>query len=239
SENGIGTTDFQARAGPIDETPRGDYSITIPSRLSTETWENRLLAETDGVTVRDGGEGTVTLDVTNKRIRCSAVGPDVTQREGEGISDGDGGDGADINPGGVGEVVYVEATVDEQTNADVIFENQGDETINATQARLNFYFQADQNKDTPTSVTLIDDPDNENTELATLAVGGGTEDFEEPVEFNPNSPHDVRFAFDFPGPDNSGSGGGNEATPKMENDFFVVTVYFDDGTSKVYFVNPQ
>ncbi|UWG48570.1 putative surface protein, possible component of pili like system [Halanaeroarchaeum sp. HSR-CO] len=229
STNGIGSTDYNPRAGQLRETTGVENpTVTVPTQLSQERWRELLADQVDDpaadVTVSDGVL-TVSLD-GEYDVRCSAIGSNEAPPGGDRSAEGEGDE---INPVGAEEVLLLDSTVEGNTNADVRFENEGEEPVSIVGARLNFYLQSNTGKSTPTSATLYDDPAGANTELTTVQVKGPRENFDSTVELTPGSPETIRFDFDF-------DDGGN---PQMENDFFVVKIYFDDGTSNLYFVTPE
>ena len=233
SENGIGATDFQARAGLADSQIVSNPTITVPTRLSKSRWEKLVDGEAN-VTV-SGGTAKFDFD-REMTVYCSAVGADSTPPGGsrpadggfdggDGGDSGDGGDGTEINPSEKGTVVLESANVSTSDTdmANVVFNNTGNSPINATDARLSFHHAAGTGKSDEPADTVTMSFDSEDR--ADLKVGGSSESVDPPITFDQGkSP--VGFTF-------------NGEKIDLRGDYFVLKLYFDDGTSNLYFIAPE
>lgn len=226
SENGIGATDFQARAGGINTIASGDYNVTVPTRLSSDTWERILSQSGHDVTVVDAGDGQVEMVFTDKQIRCSAVGADGTARGGE-REDG-GGDGVEINPASPDDIELLTAEVQGGNThpVEVTFHNNNEnDSLNATAIRLNYYSNGDVE-----AADVSDITGGQDVYLARTEVSGTRESLSQPITFEADADHVLQFEF---------LENGNKYHNPQKDEFFVITIFFENGETRLYFVSPK
>jgi len=130
----------------------------------------------------------------------------------------DGGN-SDINPSGSG-AVRLEAVTRNQDDVTMELNNTGDATVNATGARLNFYFGGTSNNNPAEKADLK----RSGTTLGELTVGGSFTSLRsaDPVGVEPDANAEFTLAF--------------KQGKVKKDDFFVVTFAYDNGESETYFV---
>lgn len=226
SGNGIGTVDYNPRAGQLKVTPAvEDPTISVPTQLSEQRWRTLLADQvvdpTTDVTVDESANIlTVSLD-GQYDVRCSAVGSNADPPGGARPSSGPGNE---INPAGAGNVEYTVAIVDSSNQAsstvDVYFNNTGDSTRNVTEAKFNFYLGGN-NK--PDELTIAHDGTDRTP--TPLQVAGRSETVEPKIQIDPGPPEErLRMTFN--------------GQVRSDEDFFTITLYFENGETNVYFVAP-
>ena len=202
-------------------------NITIPSQYSAEEWESTILDGMD-ITATDRDDGRVRIEAEdggalgNYNVSCAVAGLDRDPAFSPNPPSQDSSDdGTDIlNPTdvvldnvegkqGMGNDKYLALTF-RSVNSDAT----------VTDARINFYNAKNQGQgQTPSNADLSDDT---GSELATLTVGGEFEELDSPVEIV----DDYTFQLDFG--KNAGSG---------NREWFILTLKFEDGSSRQYFVD--
>lgn len=159
SQSGVATLDIQGdSSGATDISKK--TTLTIPTRLSADTWETELLANEEVVkNVTTNTSRTSAVDINLKaaayEIRCTPVGsgqqPNVT------ITDTD--EQGDINPGGPGEIALENEGRGSSSNGYIIklrLNNTAEIDFQIRQARINFYQDANIQGSAPAYANLTD-----------------------------------------------------------------------------------
>ncbi|CCQ35812.1 probable secreted glycoprotein [Natronomonas moolapensis 8.8.11] len=199
-------------------------NITIPSQYSAEEWESTILEGMD-ITATDRDDGRVRIEAEdggalgNYNVSCAAAGLDRDPAFSPNPPSQDSSDdGTDIlNPTDV-----VLDNIERENDGNDKYLDLTFRSVNSnatvTDARINFY-NAKNEGQTPSNADLSDDT---GSELATLTVGGEFEELNSPVEIV----SDYTFQLDFD--KNPGSG---------NREWFILTLMFEDGSSRQYFVD--
>lgn len=210
------TVSVDFKPGRLDTSERDDINVTVPTRLSEQTWEELLSGQVDSgnVTVTTGAAGrnlTVTLSGTYT-ISCGPVGV------GQAPASGPRGSGTnEINPAAPGDIRLTDEQIVQNGNdynVTLTFNNTG-RTNNFTEARVNFYSPTNNNNNPPTEVTING---------TTLQVPGDFTTLTEKVRLRGNGVTTV--VLDFNGRVRPG-------------DFFVATFQLETGETALYFVAPR
>lgn len=161
--------------------------ITIPTRLSKDTWADELIDD-DDVTVGNAGSNAVWIEIEpdpELMVRCTTIGynqqPDVNP---DVEPFGDENTSATINPAGPDTVQLTE--VDGNTSAaDLTFENNFQSVdLDAVEARIPYTTSPGNNEDT----VIMVDGDN-------VSVRGGPTNID-PIEFPSGSSNTIEVSTD-------------------------------------------
>lgn len=220
--SGMQTVAFEPRAGQLEETRIVDPSVSVPTRLSNETWVDLLAGEVDPSRVRVSN-GVLQLDLDGTyTVSCGPVAFNRQPPGGERVAAG-----TEINPAGPGSVELRASFID-QNDATLVytqFNNTASEPINITAARIAFYFDEQTSGGKTMDYALMYDTTVSASNLvANLSVLGPSEELSTPIQLGSMVDHQI--AFDF-----------NEDV--SERDFFVVNLVFDTGESGTYFVGME
>lgn len=217
SENGIGATDIQPRAGRYRSTPTDDPTIRIPTRLSESRWERLLEDEVenpDDVTVSETADGSVLeVDLTGAYdVRCGLVGANSEPEGGPRLA----GPGTEINPAGPGDVSVENFAYDSSAGSITAdFNNTADEATTVTKARVAFYYTASNNK--PPDALVIDG----HTE--SFDVGGSMQALDDPITIPANDVVTLTFR-------------NADASKLSSGDYFIFEMQFENGKKGTYFI---
>jgi len=235
SETGSGVASFEPRPGGITERRVNSPTVTVPTELSEDDWEELLNGEVDAGDVDvTGGELTVELQGTHT-VSCGVVGTSVTPPG--GVRDPPRED--DLNPAGPGTVSFVGGEIlgpggggppgggppGQQESRDVrlTFDNNADEDAAVTRARIAFYYQSPQPARADiTEADLYDSPTPPTNPRANLVILDPAVEVEPPIVFDAESETDISLRFD---------------VRPHQNDFFVMRLTFEDGRSGTYFIS--
>jgi hypothetical protein len=195
--------------------------ITVPSRFSTTEWENEILDEVNNIVgISSPGTGLIRIEFSGTyRVSCAVAGLNGEPAFGpEGSADGgSGGDG--INPAAPGDIrLNGPKTVNEgPSEVEVAFQNLDSEDTKITDARINFY-QPSTGQNPQEAVISAD----QGGDSGTLTIGNS---------FQPVSPQ-ITLA------------GDDESTIWLDfdkgakkDDWFVLTLQFDNGEVGQYFIS--
>ena len=130
------------------------------------------------------------------------------------VNAGGGGDGSTGDPNPPDSVVLVDSYRKQNDNSIAVLEleNRGEQTVNSSQVRLNFYSQSGGSNPTQAELTTA-------AESPTLDIGGPFENAT--IEFQPNVTRYVCYDYD---------------AALNQDEFFVTTYEFDNGIDEQYFV---
>ncbi|PTD94416.1 hypothetical protein C9439_02550 [archaeon SCG-AAA382B04] len=123
--------------------------------------------------------------------------------------------GAEINPNGT-LVLQASELIKGNDVVELRFSNNGSQDINATRARLNYYYSQGGNPPTSASIQQYDKQNSTN-----LKIGGVYKSLNPQLEFKSKQSSYIKLNFN------------NNPNP---NDFFVLSFIFEDGTKNTYFI---
>lgn len=192
--------------------------ITVPSRFSATEWENEIL---DGVNNIDGisspETGLIRIEFSGTyRVSCAVAGLNGEPAFGpEGDADG----GNDINPAAPGDIrLNGPKTVNTGSNeVEVAFQNLNSEDTNITDARINFY--QSNTGDSPQEAVIAADQGGDS---GTLPIGSSFKSVSPQITLTGSSESTVWLNFD---------------KGVQKNDWFVLTLQFDNGEVGQYFIS--
>lgn len=200
--------DFTANGGDID----GSSSVTTDADgTATVAFNISDGTDTANVTAEIVGDGVAPYNSTTIAVI----------RQGTGGGDGAGTDA--INPSEDGDVQLVQANRDGNDGIDVVFNNTGTEDRAIEKIRISFYF-ASQNDKIATNMSIIDDSGT----VRYFEVPGTTNDL---VESFPANTQGASTTLDMTVEDTTGS------QAKTDDDFFIMTIWFDNAGKQTYFVS--
>lgn len=235
-ETGSGVLSLDMRAGRLNERHVEDPTVSVPTRLDEDSWIELLDGEVAPADVSVSG-GFLTLELDGlHRVSCGVVGTGTQPPGGERPTTGAG----DVNPAGPDDVRFVSAEIlapgggppgggppgqEEEGNRNVrlTFENGGDEDAELTDARIAFYYQSPQPaRPDITDANIYDSPTPPTNLRGNLEVQGPMVELSEPITFPAESQKSISMRFN---------------VRAVENDFYVMTLRFSDGTSGLYFIS--
>jgi hypothetical protein len=232
NESGRGLTSLTFTGGVTGRngSVSGPFNLTLPTRLSAEEWSDLLGGEPNVDDVRDV-PGTDAVEIqfaggTTYDISCTPVGsdgaPDNDPTVSTGGGDGDSsGGGAVINPNFGDDVVLTD--LDETGGTDQVtltLNNTASDRVNVTGLRFPFF---NANSQSGSGSEL---PVNFSYDGTTVERLGGAETVPT-VTLGPGQKELFTLRFNCVSGDPYDLAGG---------DFFVLTVFFEDGESTQYFV---
>ena len=214
-ESGTRTVAIDTKAGVLDTSTRSDITVTVPTQLSEAKWEEALAGEVDPANVTVSGTGTsqnLTLTLGGAyQISCGPVGMGDTPPSGPRGT----GDAGGINPAGPDDITLEDENRN-GNNVSMTFNNSAG-TVNITEARLNFYSAQSGNTPSEGDIQL---PDGSSQ---TLQIGGPWETLDPEIELRGDDTEtQVNVVFD------------GTVSP---NDWFVISLEFEDGKTELYFVS--
>ena len=202
------------------ELTQGSGELTRTETVSTEEGEASTTFEPSAgftgeaeivATVPDADDG-----VDEKTFTVNVIDPEGGEDAGSGL-----------NPNEPARVALAGATTgsgNQDSFANLIFTNNGDESREIQSVRINFYYVGgDPGNRDPISATVVDPSRQEE-----LTIGGEFTDFDESIEI-PSDGREVSLSFE----DQSGD------VAVRRGDFFIFSVVFEDGESATYFVAPR
>ncbi|MFB6132849.1 MAG: hypothetical protein ABEJ44_05530 [Halanaeroarchaeum sp.] len=216
SENGIAATGFTPQAGSLRVTPITDPTISVPTALPEDRWENLLSANVDDpeddVKVTNGML-TVSLE-GQYDVRCSVIGADSPPPGGLREDQ----NAPEINPAGPDDV-QIDAILQSPGDVSVDFNNTADTAANITRARIAFYYSEQHD---------LDSMDITDLETGETYVGFQELDpmrtLDPPITIDANSVKRLRFDID-------------TTTGNPKGDYFVLQLEFADGRRGTYFIS--
>jgi hypothetical protein len=220
SRDGTQTVTVEPVPGATNTRSVTDASVTVPTELSENTWEDLLADDVDpsNVAVSDGN--LTVSGVGDLEVSCSPTG---LNRAPAGGERGDAG-GVEVNPAGPDNVelrgVQLLKTGGDPDRLALTLNNTADEATNITQARAPFYYNGQNNKD----IQAFDIADEPGQAYATLEIRGPTETLDPQIRI---------------------SGGGEEIiyleessdTDIGKQDFLIIELVFSNGKRGTYFVD--
>lgn len=218
--------------GSVTVQIRDEFNNPVSGKQVNATASNVTLINSEATTDDEGlatfeYEAQTQTDDAELNISINEASEDyefVTYDNGS-VESAAGGEG-NLNPSGAGNVVLVNETSPSQDTVRVWFNNTGNETLNISKARINFYF-TDQNKDYEEADVYYTD---DSQISATLVLGEDFKVLSPEIELQSDQLTD--FKIQFRQTDNEGN------LDVATSDFFVITIVFDNGDSATYFVSP-
>lgn len=211
-QEGTERVSIDPEPGILQTDEVADVNVTVPTRLSESRWERLLDGQlpANKIYVDESAEQlTLELDGTWD-VQYAPVGVSGPPESGERGS-GDNG----INPASPGDVRFVEVVDRTGGVVTLAFNNSGEEAINWTEARINFY---DGQGNPPTNATIEKSGEPVS---ANLEIKGQFARLDPEISINPVGDQDIVLRFD------------KNTNP---NDWFVLTVVFETGEQGTYFI---
>jgi hypothetical protein len=221
NQGGSGTIAVEPKAGLVDTSEVEDPTITLPTRLSNETWVDALDGQVapENVTVANGNL-TLTLNGTF-RIDCGPVGLGETPPSGAR-----GGGLLDINPAAPGDIRLQSETRNGNSEIVLTFNNTADAN-NFTEARIAFYSSAEPNSNRiPTKANITEGAGTSGTRT-TLEIRGAIKSLNENIELPSDDTADVTLKF---------FNDGNDSPNLDPESWFVLELQLETGERATYFV---
>jgi len=223
-ETGTERISVESVPGNVNDQAVPDANITVPTRLSNETWVELLSGQVDPGDV-SVSNGNLTINFSGDvAVACSPIGLNEPPAGGERQTDT-----LQINPAGPNDVFLQSIEPGSLSNSvNITLNNTAGQDTNITQARMSFYFNNQQPGD-----NNVDPYDIRNISTGTVYADDFTiRDSIQPLEPDlrvpgNNSETTVTFVFDQDG----GSDNINQ------RDFFVVEFRFENGAQGTYFVD--
>lgn len=230
SETRVDTVTIDINATESNETTRDpsndQFTLTVPSQFSPDEWENEVLS---GVSVTatentagDADRVDLTFDTTDEvSLKCAAVGvgeqsPTVAYDPLAGVVAGED----QINPAAPGDVKLDDATTESgQGVVSMDFSNLANTDTQVVQARIPFY--SGQGGSIPDFGFFSA---NENSDRQRLDVQGDFEDLTgltTPIVVDADGTTTLWLDFN---------------SPVGQNDWFIITLVFENGERGQYFV---
>jgi len=205
-------------------------NIIIPSQYSADEWEGTILEDME-VDAIPNGDGRVRIEAEdggnlgNYNVSCAAAGLDRDPAFGPSPPSPPSQDSSDngtdiLNPT---DVVLDNVERNQNKGNDnylALTFRSIDSNGTVTDARINFYNAKNQGK-TPSNAVLSD---NDGNKLADLTVGGEFEKLSSTVEIAEDDQYTFQLSF------NGSTGSGNK-------EWFILTLRFENKSSKQYFVS--
>ncbi|QZX99742.1 Ig-like domain-containing protein [Halobaculum rubrum] len=141
---------------------------------------------------------------------------DITVNDGGAAGTGDDAEG--INPASAGEIRLEDETTNGKSVADLVLNNTANTTVNVTNARVSFYFETENKKEFDTAEIR-----QGGTPSATLTIGGKFERLDPEINLPPG---ETTVTLEFSGD-----------AQFSRDEFFVLSLRFDNGESVTYFIN--
>ena len=210
-ESGVSKVSIEPEPGILQTRQFEDVTVTVPTKLDEDTWEELLSDElpANKISVDEENEQlTLELDGTWD-IEYAPVGLDGTPEGGER-----GSAGSDINPASPGDIALVGSTRNQNDNNwELKFKNSG-ETTSFSEGRVNFY------PGTASALEYI--KDSEQNRSVSWNVGDDFKTIDPAVELaGDDQTTTVTLGFD--------QVNGND-------EWFVVTFTLESGEQATYFV---
>jgi hypothetical protein len=220
-----------ATTSPAYVTATTPTAQTITNGESTDLTvrvADRYGAPVEGVTVSfdgtdrtTGPDGLATLEVSpsSDRTVTAAIGGAAEERVefDVDVTSSSVNLGSQVNPSD-GVVVQ---SVSGSNPVDVTFKNKGSSTATISEVRVNYFFVSTTGNPTPTALSWGFDGNDD-----AASVGGGF--VSQTVTVAPGNTETLTFNFDTSG-----------VSGNPDNEFFITSVVFDDGSSRLYFVTPD
>jgi len=207
---------FDINASGQNETTgtRNVDTIIIPSQYSADEWNSTILGDRANSVSKSGGRVTIDLRDDEYRVSCAVVGLDTDPAFGPSdIADSNSGQNdTGITPFNPTDVILENVRSGEDIELDF---NTSDEIATVVQARINFY-RSQGNGNNPVNADLY----NNGPSLATIKIGGEFKSLNTSVDIDQSG---TTIRLDFSGSTNP-------------NEWFVLTLRFDEVSSKQYFV---
>lgn len=199
-----------------------DPVVTIPSRFDADTWENEILSDVNNInaiTQPEPGLIEIEFDPGTYRVSCAVAGLDSAPEFEPPDTGGDGDGTSDINPDAPGDIRLngIRTLNQGQDEVEVAFQNLAESDTAITDARINFYQTT--GGQTPQNAVISA---NQGGDSGTLVIGRNFEPVDPEITLAGDSESTVWLKF------NRG------VNP---NDWFVLTLQFDNGESGQYFIS--
>lgn len=219
-ETGTERISVESVPGNVNDQAVQDANVTVPTKLSEDTWEELLAGQVDpaNVTVSNGN---LSIDVSGEvAVACSPVGLNEPPAGGERQTDA-----LEINPAGPNDVFLQSITKDTNSGNNLVtvtLNNTADQDTNITQARMSFYFNAnDQNNK---EIDPYDITAGGTVRGADFLIRDPMESLDPDIELAGNET-ETAVSFEF-----------NDESVTGE-DFFVIEFRFENGAKGTYFVD--
>ena len=199
-----------------------DPVVTIPSRFDADTWENEILIDVDNInaiTQPEPGLIEIEFDPGTYRLSCAVAGLDSAPEFEPPDTGGDGDGTGDINPDAPGDIRLngVRTLNQGQDEVEVAFQNLAESDTAITDARINFYQTT--GGQTPRNAVISADQGGDS---GTLVIGRNFDPVDPEITLASDAESTVWFNFD------------RGVNP---NDWFVLTLQFDNGEPGQYFIS--
>lgn len=215
--------------GGLTSTKMDNPTLTAPTRLDNETWVELLEGEVEpgNVSVDTSTDpNTLTLELggTDWTVECGPTGINTVPPSG----DGSGGVDA-INPAAPGDIKFLGTRLaGPKGEIELQFRNQANDSLNVTEARINFYHD-----DTGKNVSQADVRNGDGVLSTTLFVEEDYRDLDPQFNFTATPTNETTVSFRFFTTQNNGN---VNPTTLQDSDWFVLTLVFETGQSGTYFV---
>lgn len=215
-QSGVRTVSVEPRPGLTNTREITDGSVTFPTQLTEDEWEQLLAEDLDpsNVTVSNGN---LTIQTTGDvEVTCGSIGLNEVPPGGER-----GASGAEINPAGPNDIQVRGFDRPSNDVVEVTFNNTGRSAANITEARVSFYNNP---SDTGGDIGPLELYDQNGTKVADLPILGENQPLDPNIKLPANSSVTVQFT--------------NPSGEKFsQDDFFIIQFVFDNGRVGTYFID--
>ncbi|MFB6113014.1 MAG: hypothetical protein ABEJ58_02785 [Halodesulfurarchaeum sp.] len=223
----------------------GPLTVTIPTRLSDETWERLLNDSTsrvEEVTMNTSRPSAVdiVLESGTYRVACTPVGVGTHPNVNPTVHTDQNDTGGDINPSGQGAIILENESRDDNV-VTITLNNTGSSDVRIQRARINFYQDVKaEGGNKPSNgngsgggntdqkvphYAILQNPDGEET--VELPFGRGYRSLDPEIEVPGQTASRPSLAFK----------DSDEDDAKIDSsDWFVLSLDYSDGSTATYFV---